>query len=375
MIKVKMSSIGPRVASWSQLEEMSGMTPSRISQKESSSRYPVSLTLSTNHSYILRDIFLLSCLTLSIHSSLAHSSLPVTSNITSLRTTAPQVTISSQVSSDAADTLITSHVWSGSSSLITSSHLSHASHLSATTKDSASEPNSSVVSSSMTRSYSTQHRAQQKYLSHQLKKFVECRESIEKMMMSMTTPPSLPSSPSSPMNAVNVIHAYESGYEGTVIVDPNRQGKSLPTKEDHPETEACLPDFDGITCWPMTPHNVTVQVACPDFISGMDKTQFVSRECLADGSWSFEGNYSLCNSSFDPSKINTPSERDLLERLIEEVSNLVNSPFEDVKTTMAFEECIDTVLSKPLPPPGKQDLLYLLFSFKTYINGMRSQTS
>jgi len=36
-----------------------------------------------------------------------------------------------------------------------------------------------------------------------------------------------------------------------------------------------------------------------------------------------------------------------------------DSPFEDAKSTMAFEECIVNVLSKPLPPQGMSlDLIY-----------------
>jgi hypothetical protein len=188
---------------------------------------------------------------------------------------------------------------------------------------------------------------------------------MEQIMMSMTTPPSVSASPLSPEGSLpqtvkNPLLAYEVGYDAAVIVDPNRQPKSLLTaddKRDHHLHDAltlqgCLPDFDSISCWPQTPVGHFAQVPCPDFITGLDKTKFVSRECLSNGSWSLQGNYSLCNSSFDPVKINTPSERVLLERLIEEVSKLDESPFEDAKTTMAFEECIDNVLSKPLPPPG-----------------------
>ena len=365
MMNIKMSSIGPRYEMSFSPFSFTGL----CQKKRSRIRSHVLLDTNKSHHQTFFIIFLLGYLTSSCMTAVTPSA--VTTNASSSATSSVS---SSLMSSDASSTLFpqasssSSFVSSSisSSSLLTSPHpLTHSSH--ATTKailtpNASSKPTTTSASSlartspldvkNKLHSPSSSLRQQPKYLSHQLRKFVECRQSMHQLMMSMTTT----SSPASMTQYNESSHDHHEHHEGSdkqrqqplALVDDNRHDDGNDRATD------CEPDFDGITCWPPTPVLHIAQVPCPDFIADFDPNKFVSRSCLSNGSWSYQGNYSSCGSGtlFHPDKINTPSERILLERLIEEVSKLDSSPFDDARTTMAFEECIDNVLSKPLPPEG-----------------------
>lgn len=162
----------------------------------------------------------------------------------------------------------------------------------------------------------------QKFLTYQLKRFIDCRQSI--------------------LNA---------GDDTLIPTDD--------TDDEQSSSNYCFGSFDGFNCWLPTAVSTSRTLDCPkEFftpLTAVDSSKSiginVTRNCYANGSWdehvtTYYARY--CN--FNASVINgDANDMELLERLINDTSKLDSSPFIDVRTTLAFEECIDTVLAKPLP--------------------------
>lgn len=181
----------------------------------------------------------------------------------------------------------------------------------------------------------------QKFLTHQLKRFIDCREKL--------------------------IASYK--FELDVSVDPFAGNltdeesllsvSSTANQVNYPSPNSCEGSFDGFNCWLPTEAGSSLTLDCPqEFYTSMTAVERekgrgikVTRTCFANGSWDEDVNgYYKKECNFDPSIINgDPNDMELLQRLILDVSKLDSSPFADVRTTMAFEECIDSVLAKPLP--------------------------
>ncbi|XP_063240029.1 calcitonin gene-related peptide type 1 receptor-like isoform X20 [Bacillus rossius redtenbacheri] len=47
----------------------------------------------------------------------------------------------------------------------------------------------------------------------------------------------------------------------------------------------CPGTFDGWSCWPDTPAGTSVQVPCPEFITGFDPSRMAHKECNPNGTW------------------------------------------------------------------------------------------
>ncbi|CAG2117597.1 unnamed protein product [Medioppia subpectinata] len=116
----------------------------------------------------------------------------------------------------------------------------------------------------------------------------------------------------------------------------------------HQNLSYCSSNFDGIGCWNAALPDNIMTISCPDYIPGSKALNNATRKCLLDGKWEFndgkdEADYSECD--FD-ANFQTLDENQLNE-IFEEMVKLDPSPYSDINTAHAFEDCIDRVLVGP----------------------------
>lgn len=112
----------------------------------------------------------------------------------------------------------------------------------------------------------------------------------------------------------------------------------------------CPATFDGWGCWDATLAGETAWIPCPNSerADWDNVTESVQKHCSEAGVWETNKNTGKERVDYSSCGIDVASgDTDLLFRVIKELSSLEASPYNDPRTTGAFETCLDTVLAAP----------------------------